>query len=407
MAHSESGELIFPSTAAILVAAGRGRRAGPGPLKQFRPLAGVPLLAWSMRPFATSPLVSETIIVVPDPAEALRILEGWLPRGVSVRWVAGGETRQASTALGLAAVTEAGLVLVHDGVRPFATPELIERVAREAATKGAAIPVIPVRETLKRTDERGDLLGTSDRQRFALAQTPQGFRKEVLETALALASAQGFRGSDEAELVERCGHPVSRVEGSPTNLKITSGDDFELAEAIARHRHAGREWGGIRVGIGYDVHPLVPGRPLILGGVRIPHPVGPSGHSDGDLICHAAADALLGAAGLPDLGHLFPDTEEEFRGTSSLDLLSRVGERVRSAGFSVVNMDLILVAEEPKLAPHREAIRANLSRALGCSADRVGVKGKRGEGLGFEGRKEGMAAHAVALLLAAPEADLR
>lgn len=394
-------------TAAILVAAGRGKRAGPGPPKQYRPLAGVPLLAWSVRPFVASPLVSETILVVPDPAEARRILEAWLPSRASVRWVTGGETRQASTSLGLAAVAEAGLVLVHDGVRPFVTPDLIERVAREAAAKGAAIPVIPVRETLKRTDERGELQGTSDRERFALAQTPQGFRKEVLERALALASAQGFHGSDEAELVERSGHPVARVEGSPANLKITSGDDFELAEAIANLRNAGGEGGGMRVGIGYDVHPLVPGRPLILGGVRIPHPAGPAGHSDGDLLCHAAADALLGAAGLPDLGHLFPDNDEGFRGASSLDLLSRVGERVRKAGFSVANMDLVLIAEEPKLAPHREAIRQNLSRALGCSTDRVGVKGKRGEGLGFVGRKEGMAAHAVALLLAAPEADLR
>src|SRR5258705_3158547 len=282
MAPSELRDPILPLTAAILVAAGRGSRAGPGLRKQFRKLARIPLLAWNVRRFLESPVVSETILVVADPPEARRILEGWLPSGYSIRWVAGGETRQASTALGLAAVSEAEVVLVHDGVRHFATLDLIERVAREAGVKGAAIPVVPVRETLKRTDERGELLGTSDRERFALAQTPQGFRKEVLEAALALASAQGFQGSDEAELVERCGHPVARVEGSPDNLKITSGEEFELAEAIASRRNAGRERGEMRVGVGYDVHPLVPGRPLILGGVRIPHPAGPSEHSAGD-----------------------------------------------------------------------------------------------------------------------------
>ena len=234
--------------------------------------------------------------MVPDPEEARRKLSGWLPSRIPIEFARGGETRQASTAAGLDAARGASLVLVHDGVRPFVTPDLVRRVLAAAAEHGAALPLLPVQETLKNVSPEGRVLGTAPRGRFALAQTPQGFRREVLEAALRRAVSEGYEGTDEAELVERMGHPVARVEGLRDNLKITTPGDFPVAEAILA-RGRGPSARGLRVGIGYDVHPLVPGRRLVLGGVEIPHSHGPGGHSDGDLVCHAATDALLGAAG--------------------------------------------------------------------------------------------------------------
>jgi 2-C-methyl-D-erythritol 4-phosphate cytidylyltransferase/2-C-methyl-D-erythritol 2,4-cyclodiphosphate synthase len=380
--------------AAILVAAGRGVRAGAGAPKQFRPLGGVPMLARTLQPFARCEAIARLVLVVPHPEEARSRLAAFLPQGAVVDFVQGGESRQQSSAAGLAAAGKAEIILVHDGARPFVDESLIRRVVAEARRSGAAVPLMPVTETLRRVDPQGASLGTVRREEFALAQTPQGFRREVLERALQWAREEGFDGTDEAELVEKSGHSVARVEGSAGNVKITTAEDFEQAQRLL----GGGEPDTLRVGLGYDVHALVAGRDLILGGVKIPHPFGPAAHSDGDLLCHAATDALLGAAGLPDIGQLFPDTEPEWKSASSLRLLEGAAERVRRAGYRVVNLDLVLVAEEPRLVPHVAAIRVNLARALQCSESRVSVKGKRGEGIGFTGRREGMAAHAVALL---------
>jgi 2-C-methyl-D-erythritol 4-phosphate cytidylyltransferase/2-C-methyl-D-erythritol 2,4-cyclodiphosphate synthase len=297
----------------------------------------------------------------------------------------------------LAAATRADLILVHDGVRPFVTPDLIRRVLAAAERRGAAVPLVPVLETLKRLEPSDGAIHTVRRDDYALSQTPQGFRREVLEAALDRADREGFEGTDEAELVERLGHPLARVEGLGENLKITTAEDFRRAEGMLSRpgTAAPGEW---RVGIGYDVHPLVPGRKLILGGVEIAHPAGPAGHSDGDLICHAATDALLGAAGLSDIGQTFPDTDAALKDASSLDLLAQAGRKVQQAGFAVGNLDVIVVLEEPKIAPHASLMRERIARALGCDSARIGVKGKRGEGLGFAGRREGVAAQAVALL---------
>jgi len=344
------------------------------------------------------------ILVVPDPEEARRQLSKWLPSRLPIDFVRGGETRQASTGAGLEAAAGASLVLVHDGVRPFITPELIRRVLSGAAEHGAAVPLLPVQETLKKVGPEGRVLGTAPRGEFALAQTPQGFRREILEAALNRAGSEGYEGTDEAELVERLGRPVARVEGLRENIKITTPEDFLLAEVLLT-RGRGEVTVNMRIGIGYDVHPLVPGRKLVLGGVEIPHPCGPAGHSDGDLVCHAATDALLGAAGLSDIGQLFPDSDLAFRNASSLDLLARGWARIREAGFSLGNLDLVVVAEEPILSPHIEAMREKIAGTLGCEPGQIGIKGKRGEGLGFEGRREGMAAHAVALLV--PGAEVR
>jgi len=394
MDSSPTSSSLASGCVAILVAAGRGSRAGAGEPKQFRSLGGIPLLARTAKVFAGCPAVSRLVLVVPDPEDARIRLKPHLP-GTPITFARGGATRQGSTAAGLEAAGDAELVLVHDGVRPFVGPELILRVIETAREVGAAVPVLPVRETLKKLDDRGGIAGTVRREEFALAQTPQGFRPEILKRALQWARENAWEGTDEAEIVEKSGLPVGRVEGSEGNLKITTRADFETARRILEAESGA---GGIRVGIGYDVHPLVPGRPLILAGVRVPHSSGPAGHSDGDLICHAATDAILGAAGLPDIGQMFPDSDPALQGSDSLRLLSEAGRRVRDAGFQVINLDLVLVAEEPRIVPHLEAMRTNLARALGCLEPRLGIKGTRGEGLGFEGRREGMAAHAVALL---------
>ena len=381
--------------AAILVAAGRGLRAGAGEPKQFRSLGGVPMLARTLSPFTRCAAIGRLVLVVPDPEEARRRLSAFLPEDAAVDFVQGGGSRQESSAAGLRASGSAPIVLVHDGARPFVDEALIGRVADEARRSGAAVPLMPVTETLRRVDAAGASLGTVRREEFALAQTPQGFRRDVLERALQWARDAGFEGTDEAELVERSGQKVTRVEGSSANMKITTPDDFERARRLLDL--PGSEC-GLRVGLGYDVHALVLGRDLILGGVHVPHPCGPAAHSDGDLLCHAATDALLGAAGLPDIGQLFPDTDAQWKSASSLRLLEKAAERVRQEGFRLVNLDLVLVAEEPILAPHLAAIRTNLAGAMQCSESRIAVKGKRGEGIGFAGRREGMAAHAVALL---------
>ena len=402
MRSSGAGDPPSLSAVAILVAAGRGVRAGSDVPKQFRPLGGIPLLARTLRPFAACVQIRRAILVVPDPERARQELSPWLPSGPPIDFARGGETRQASTRAGLEAAGGESLILVHDGVRPFITPDLIRRVLSGAAEHGAAVPLLPVQETLKRVGPEGRVLETAARDQFALAQTPQGFRREILDAALKRAGSEGYEGTDEAELVERLGLPVSRVEGLRENIKITTPGDFIVAEAILAR---GKEGAGRcpRIGIGYDVHPLAAGRRLVLGGVEIPHSRGLAGHSDGDLICHAATDALLGAAGLPDIGRLFPDSDPAHRDADSLDLLARAWARVREAGFSLGNLDLVVVAEEPILSPHVPAMRERLAGALGCEPGRIGIKGKRGEGLGFEGRGEGIAAHAVALLLPGPE----
>ncbi|HEU5179638.1 MAG TPA: 2-C-methyl-D-erythritol 4-phosphate cytidylyltransferase [Candidatus Polarisedimenticolia bacterium] len=384
-----------PDCAAILVAAGRGVRAGAGEPKQFRSLGGVPLLARTVLPFVHCEAIARLVLVVPNPEDARRRLSDHLPAGAPVDYVQGGDTRQQSSAAGLAAAGNFPIVLVHDGARPFVDEPLIRRVLEEARRSGAAVPLVPVSETLRRVDSEGASLGTVRREEFALAQTPQGFRKEVLERALRWALESGFEGTDEAELVEKSGQKVTRVEGSAANIKITTPEDLARARRLLDEGPASD---GLRVGIGYDIHALVSGRELILGGVKVPHPFGPAAHSDGDLICHAATDALLGAAGLPDIGQLFPDTDPEWKSASSLRLLEEAASRVRGAGYRLVNLDLVLVAEEPRLVPHLPAIRTNLARALHCSEERIGVKGKRGEGIGFAGRREGMAAQAVVLL---------
>jgi 2-C-methyl-D-erythritol 4-phosphate cytidylyltransferase / 2-C-methyl-D-erythritol 2,4-cyclodiphosphate synthase len=245
---------------------------------------------------------------------------------------------------------------------------------------------------------------TIPRERIWLAQTPQAFTRDVLAAALALG-AEGGAGTDEAALAEQAGHPVRLVAGDPRNIKITSPADLDLARAALRAEGTVEESGmNARIGVGYDSHRFVQGRPLILGGVTIPYAAGLAGHSDADALCHAITDAVLGAAALGDIGRHFPDTDARWKDADSVALLRQAVALVRDAGLQVVNVDAVVIADQPKLAPYVVAIREQLAAALGVAPAAVSVKGKTNEGMGETGRGEGVAVHAVALLsaLAAP-----
>jgi len=270
---------------------------------------------------------------------------------------------------------------------------LIDRVIAAAGESGAAIPAVPARDTVKRVDpDRRVVTSTLPREEIWLAQTPQGFRRDVLDRAIALGES-GVEGTDEAMLAERAGHAVRVVPGDERNIKITTADDL----AAARERLAST----VRAGTGYDLHRLVEGRPLVLAGVTLPFDRGPLGHSDGDVLCHSLIDAMLGAAGQGDIGRHFPNTDPQWRDAAGLDLLARASAIVRAAGFAVTNVDVSVLLERPKLAPHLDDIRARLARVLGLPVDRVSVKGKTNEGVDAVGRGEAIAAHAIAIV--APE----
>jgi 2-C-methyl-D-erythritol 4-phosphate cytidylyltransferase/2-C-methyl-D-erythritol 2,4-cyclodiphosphate synthase len=333
---------------------------------------------------------AQVVVVVPagEETRAGQELEG-LGRTLSI--VPGGETRALSVRAGLAALQpDLALVAIHDGVRPLATRALFDRVLAAAAETGAAIPGMPCAETIKRV-AGGRVAETLDRAALSLIQTPQAFRTQLLRDAYQKLGDRAAQFTDEAGLVEAAGFPVAVVPGEADNVKITEPRDLEGAarklETAARPR----------IGFGYDVHPFAAGRKLILGGVEFPGD-GLQGHSDADVVTHAVTDAVLGAAGLGDLGRHFPDTDPKLKGADSLGLLRFAVAKAREAGLRVENVDLTIAARRPKIAPASMQMRVKLAEALGVPVERVNVKATTGEGLGFVGREEGIAVQAVALL---------
>lgn len=311
--------------------------------------------------------------------------------------VEGGDTRQASVARGLAALPPATtLVGIHDGARPLVRGEDVAAVIATAAKMGAAALAVPVKDTLKRTDENGYILDTPDRAGLWRVQTPQVFDRAALCAAMERALAEGWDFTDDCQLMERAGHPVRLVTGLDTNLKLTTPEDIRLAQAILT---IDKEDKGMRIGHGYDVHKLVEDRPLILGGVTIPYEKGLLGHSDADVLTHAVMDALLGAAALGDIGKLFPDNDPAYAGADSVALLRRVVERVGEEGYTIGNIDATILCQRPKLAPHIPQMREILAAACGVDAACISVKATTEEGLGFTGSGEGIAAHCVCLLM--------
>jgi 2-C-methyl-D-erythritol 4-phosphate cytidylyltransferase/2-C-methyl-D-erythritol 2,4-cyclodiphosphate synthase len=370
----------------ILAAGGSGLRAGVA--KQWATLGGESVLRRSARALAASGVVDEIVAVVPAGEEGRgeAELQGL---GVPVRSVPGGAARADSVRAGLEALGDAGLLLVHDAARPFATPSLVRAVALAASARGAALAALRATDTVKRGE--GDRVReTLDRRALWLAQTPQGFRTPLLRRAFEAAGPDAALATDECQLVERLGEEVALVPGEPGNFKITGPDDLAHARALVEP--------GVAMGVGYDVHAFAPGRKLVLGGVEFEGD-GLLGHSDADICAHAICDAVLGAAGLGDIGRHFPDTDPQWKGVSSLRLLREVAGKARDAGWMVGNCDVTLAARRPRIAPRVEEMRARLAEALGVPPSRVNVKGTTGEGLGFVGRGEGIAAHAVALLV--------
>jgi len=376
----------------VIVAAGRGDRMGTSVPKQLLDLGGRPLLQHSVRLFDRHPAVSELVVVLPSDrlTDAARLVG---PTMRSCRVVGGGARRQDSVVAGAGALSDrVDVVLIHDAARPFADGQVIERVLAGVAARGAAVPAVSARDTVKQRDAAsGCVSRTLSREDIWLAQTPQGFRRDVLAAAFA-EGERGGEATDEAMLAERAGLPVAIVEGDARNVKITTPDDL----AAARSRLAPAP----RVGTGYDLHRLADGRPLVLAGVVVSPDRGPVGHSDGDVVCHAIVDALFGAAAAGDIGRHFPDTDPTWKGAPGVDLLGRAVAIVAAAGFRPATVDCTVVLERPKLAPHVDAIRGRLAAALGVDASAVGLKAKTNEGVDAVGRGEAVAAYAVAVIVA-------
>ncbi len=379
---------------AIVAAGGRGLRFGGDRLKQLVPIGGKSILERSIALFTGHASVNEVIVALPP--ELVDAPPVDISRSVRVRFVAGGPRRQDSVGAAFRAVSaDADVVVVHDAARPFASADLIARTIAAAAETGAAVAAVRASDTVKRAGPGPFVVETLARETIYLAQTPQAFRRDVLRDALAVADD----ATDEAALAERAGHRVQIVTGEATNIKVTTPEDLAIAETIARAREGGAKPARTgRAGIGYDLHRLVEGRPLRLGGVTIPFDRGLAGHSDADVVCHAVTDAILGAAGAGDIGQHFPDTDPAWQGASSLDLLRRAVQIVAERGFAVGNVDATIIVERPKLRPFVDAMRANVAAAVGLEVDRVSLKAKTNEGLGELGRGEAIAVHAIALV---------
>jgi 2-C-methyl-D-erythritol 4-phosphate cytidylyltransferase/2-C-methyl-D-erythritol 2,4-cyclodiphosphate synthase len=364
---------------AVVLAAGSGRRLG-GESKVWRSFRGQPL--WRLAATAFNGVAERLVVVLA--ADRVADAGAWL-QDFPVPWVAveGGAERWESTARGVA-VVDTPYVAVHDGARPLVTPDLVRRTFAAARETGAAIPALPVVDTVKELEE-GRVAKTLPRERLVVAQTPQIFRTEWLKDALA----RGGPVTDDASWVEALGYPVAVVDGDPMNRKITTPEDWEWLE--------GQDWGGqeMRIGQGFDIHPLAAGRPLVICGTVVPSDQGAVGDSDADVALHAVMDAALGAAGLGDMGTWFP-RHRVTPGSSSRDLMAVVQEAVRQEGWRVVNADVTVVLERPALAALRPAMQDTLAGLLDCTA--VSIKFKTADGLGVVGEGRAVAAMAVVQL---------
>jgi 2-C-methyl-D-erythritol 4-phosphate cytidylyltransferase / 2-C-methyl-D-erythritol 2,4-cyclodiphosphate synthase len=378
---------------AVIPAAGHGARFGSDLNKVLHKLDGATVIEHTVN--ALSPFV-DTITVVASTSDSGTFREIFY--GSTVMVVIGAPTRQESVWNGLAAIpSHDGIVLVHDGARPLVPAAVIERCMASATAFGSGVAAVPVVDALKRVNENSDyetiVVSDLDRHGVWAVQTPQAFDLELLRSAHLSAREDGFLGLDEASLVQRItGSQVHLVHGDRWNIKITTQEDLLVAEQHISNKQCPT----IRFGIGYDIHRLVEGRPLVLGGVTIPSPVGLDGHSDADVVLHAICDSLLGAAGLPDIGHFFPNTDSAFRNASSLKLLAKVYDVLQEHGFTIGNVDSMLIAERPRIAPYILQMKSAIAGVLKIALDCVSIKATTNEGIGSLGAGEGMACHASA-----------
>jgi 2-C-methyl-D-erythritol 4-phosphate cytidylyltransferase/2-C-methyl-D-erythritol 2,4-cyclodiphosphate synthase len=386
---------MIETVAAVIVAAGRGERAGADVPKQYRPIGGEPMIRATLRAFLAHPGIDFVQPVInPNDRDtyqhAIAGLEDLLPP------VAGGVTRQASVRAGLEALAShrPGLVLIHDAARPFVSGALIDRAIGAGRTCGAAVPGIALADTVKSIDDRATVTETLDRSTLRIVQTPQAFSFNlILEAHRRAVAAQRESFTDDAALAEWAGQRVSVFEGEADNLKVTTSDDFARAEMT---RLAALS--DVRTGNGFDVHAFAEGDHVMLGGIRIPHSRGVTGHSDADVALHALVDAILGALAEGDIGAHFPPSDPQWKGAASDRFLAFACERVRKRGGAIAHLDVTVVCETPRISPHRDAMRAHIADIANVAIDRVAVKATTSEKLGFAGRGEGIFAMATATI---------
>lgn len=375
--------------AVVVVAAGTGERVGGGP-KQYRLLAGKPVLARTIEAFTRRPDITWVQVVVHrDHVEQFRKLGLADPKVLPP--VLGAAARQGSVLAGLEALAPFGpdLVLIQDAARPLVSDAVIDGVI--AALGRAALPVVPVTDTIKRSRDGAFAHGTENRRELFAAQTPQGFAFDVILEAHRRAASGPEEFTDDAAIAEWAGVSVALTAGSARNIKLTHAEDFERAERLL-----GGNIMETRVGTGFDVHPFEPGDAVWLGGVRIPHGAKLKGHSDADAALHALTDAIYGALGEGDIGTFFPPSDPRWKGAASSVFLGHAAGLVAKRGGRIVNLDLTIVCEAPKISPHVAAMKIAIAEAAGISANRVAVKATTSEKLGFTGRSEGLMAIATA-----------
>jgi 2-C-methyl-D-erythritol 4-phosphate cytidylyltransferase/2-C-methyl-D-erythritol 2,4-cyclodiphosphate synthase len=380
--------------AAILVAAGRGLRAGAGGPKQYRMIGGQTVIFRAMAAFCRHPDVAavQPVLHPDDSAMFNAACDGLVHRAPT----AGGATRQASVHAGLEALAPESpdIVLIHDAARPFVSQALISRAIEAAGRTGAAIPAIAVTDTVKQVDAAGNVEATPERARLRVAQTPQAFKYDIILEAHRRAAREGrSEFTDDAALAEWVGLTVATFEGDVANMKLTTPEDF-----VREEQRLAASLGDIRTGTGYDVHAFGAGDHVMICGVRVPHAKGFLAHSDGDVGLHALVDAILGALADGDIGSHFPPSDMKWKGAASDQFLKYAVERVSARGGRIANLEVTLICERPKIGPLRDQMRARIADITGVNISRVAVKATTSEKLGFTGREEGIAATASATI---------
>ena len=377
---------------AIVLAAGKGLRAGQKQNKMFARLAGKTPLEYSLKACRRAGCF-DGVVIVCQPQEIERAKAIGREIFPDACYVAGGATRQESAYAGLKALpADADIAAIHDGARCFIRPELFVRCIESCKQYGSGVAGRRCTDTVKVVDGEDCFVKTLNRDELILVETPQVFMyREILE-AYEQAFAQNYTGTDDASLMERMGKQVKLVESQGENFKLTMPGDFARGERHLQNEQA------MRIGQGYDIHALVSGRPLILGGVHIPHETGLAGHSDADALVHALIDALLGAAAMGDIGELFPDTDPAYKGADSMALLAQVKQLLDAENWQIDNVDATLFLEKPKMQPYKTVIRDTLAKALGLKDDQINIKAKTAEKFGAVGRQEAIAASVTCLL---------
>ncbi len=388
-------EVKHKKVCAIIVAAGSSSRMAAGD-KMFISLSGKPVLARTLTAFENNENTEKIIVVTrKESIKKVKLLskEYGITKLLSV--VEGGKCRAESVLNGVNAAKDYDIVLIHDGARPLISNEIINRVIKGSDEYGAAIPTVAVKDTVKTVDGEGFITSTPKRSTLFAAETPQGFLRSLYIKAADCEKKELDSVTDDASLFELAGYRVKTVEGDYKNIKITTDSDLAVAE---NYLNGENRMESVRIGHGYDVHKFAEGRKLIIGGVEIEYKMGLLGHSDADVLLHAVADAILGAAALGDIGKHFPDTDPKYKGIDSRILLRHTVELVRENGFSVSNVDCTVVAQKPKLLPFIDDMRKNIAEDLGMPTGSVNVKATTEEGLGFTGEEKGISAHAVCIL---------